>query len=123
MHLAIIYNEWTEIVLELIKSGSDVNARACSGYTALHYTKSICIALELIKNKADVNIKTLTGDTALHFASKRGDVCMLQLLIQYSDPTIKNNKGQTALDVAKIDEIRDLILDAMVDIKEPDCNQ
>lgn len=48
-----------------------------------------------------VNLFTSTGDTALHLAIKQQKVnCMHALLVLGADPTVRNNDGLDANDIA-----------------------
>ena len=48
--------------------------------------------------------------TALMTAAAKGDPVIVQLLLAAgADPNLPNHKGQTALDLAKGDEVRDLL--------------
>lgn len=84
---------------------TDMNSKDVSGKTPL--MKSItelgpdmtCILLII---GADVNIQDENGDTALHFAALK-DAKIVELLLDYDcDATIKNKKGQSAMDIARL---------------------
>ncbi|KAJ2530981.1 hypothetical protein EV175_007260, partial [Coemansia sp. RSA 1933] len=52
----------------------------------------------------------MNGQTALHWACVRGNVDAVDLLVRAgADATVKNNKGQTPLDVCKNDSVRTLL--------------
>ena len=78
----------------------------------------------LIKHNANVNEKDYNGWTPLHYASFYEHLEIVKYLIGYCDLTIKNNNGQTALDIARNAEIRQIIQDYidLPDIKEPENN-
>ena len=66
-------------------------------------TRPIDIANGLIDRKADVNAKSSTGMTALMIAATHNNPPMIGLLMESgADPEAKNNEGQTATDIAKI---------------------
>lgn len=47
-----------------------------------------------IENNADVNIKNAQGATPLHDAVNRGDIEIIQILLEYgADPTVKATSG------------------------------
>jgi ankyrin repeat protein len=78
---------------------------------------------ELIKHGASVNETTRVGNTSLHLASRDGHFSIVQELINHCDLSI-NNRGQTVLDIAGTDEIKQFISDYELfsHVKEPDCN-
>ena len=50
---------------------------------------------------ADVNAKDHEGNTAMHNAAARGDVAMIQYLVEKgADPTVVNREGKTTADMA-----------------------
>jgi len=107
-----------EITLSLIQSGADVNVADSNGETALWIatTESSPEVMEALLRKGadpDVQSKSLgfTGDTPLHMAASNGLREPVELLLRYgAKATIRNARGQTALDVVneKWPEIRDL---------------
>ena len=55
----------------------------------------------IFKYKPNLNIQNEKGETALIQAAKRSQEEMVELLLKHgADPTIKNNEGKTAYDVA-----------------------
>lgn len=125
LHYAVD-NENLEIVRYLLSKGADINAQTGDGMTPLHHsTNHNNIGRYLIQAGINVNSKDKQGNTPLHIMSRLGIVNMVIFLLSYSDFTIKNNAGQTPLDVAVTSQIRDIIqtyIERSVDIKEPDCN-
>src|SRR5579884_558536 len=93
-----------EKVLDLIKTGADVNAKDASGDTALilaAYNGRIETVKALIKSKADVNAKGSHGYTALMVAAYNGDTEMVKALIEArADVNAENKSGDTALILA-----------------------
>jgi ankyrin repeat protein len=63
----------------------------------------------LIECGVNVNQKDKCEWTSLHYASHYGYVERVKILIDYADLSIKNKMGQTALDIARTDEIKSLI--------------
>ncbi|KAF1358601.1 ankyrin, partial [Lizonia empirigonia] len=60
-----------EVCRLLLSHGSDINARANNGLTALHravVSKDNAVANFLLENGADVTLLTEKGQSALHFA-------------------------------------------------------
>ncbi|CAH3024597.1 unnamed protein product [Porites evermanni] len=92
----------------MLESGADVNAQDKGGLIPLHNASSygvtcVDIASLLIKHNTDVNATDRWLFTPLHEASQkeRTQLCAL-LLAHGADPTMKNQEGQTALDLATI---------------------
>lgn len=116
-----------EIVKELLKNGAFINAKSITGWTSLYlaaYHDHLELVKELLKNNAQVNEQNNSGWTALHSASYWNHLEIVKVLIDYSDLSITNNKGETALDVAKTQEIKDFIANyqELPIIKEPEYN-
>ena len=108
------YNGDTEKVKAYLKIGINVNERDKPGGTALHaamFQKNIEVTNLLIQHKADVNIQGLSNHfTPLHDAVWANNLPAAEALLKAgADPTIKNNKGQTPLEKAKIEGRIDMI--------------
>ena len=60
---------------------------------------------------ADINSKNkMNGWTSLHWASKRGHISLVEILLRSNaDPSVLNDKQQTAYDVADIDDVRNVL--------------
>jgi ankyrin repeat protein len=122
-------NGSSKLVELLIKNNANVNEKTYDGLSALHYAceeghiKTIRL---LIENDADVNARSiasrqgalndplfqpllnekglslLSGATPLMSASYRGNEEVVILLLQHqADPTILNDRGESALDFAE----------------------
>ena len=63
--------------------------------------KSIAIIKLLMRYGAKINAQNITGQTALHIAASTGNLSAIKTLLAYEeiDPTIRNNNGETALDI------------------------
>lgn len=108
------YNGDTEKIKAYLKIGINVNERDKPGGTALHaamFQKNIEVTNLLIQHKADVNIQGLSNHfTPLHDAVWANNLPAAEALLKAgADPTIKNNKGQTPLEKAKIEGRIDMI--------------
>ncbi|PCJ54607.1 MAG: hypothetical protein COA79_21735 [Planctomycetota bacterium] len=96
--------EQFETIKYLIDNGADVNAINNDGTTPLHlaaYSEAIEL---LIINGANINAINKEGDTPLMISTLCQDAEELieTLLTSDADISVKNNKGQTALDMAKM---------------------
>jgi ankyrin repeat protein len=99
--------EW--LIKPLIDRGANVNAATNDGVTPLMCATGEAdsvdkpqMAQALIDNGADVNMATLEGETALMFAVQKGLAgCVRVLLREHARVSVKNKKGQTAVDIAK----------------------
>jgi ankyrin repeat protein len=101
-----------------------INEKGNCGRISLHFAASnvdLEIIEILIQNMGNCNEQDEYGWTPLHFASYNGHLKIVNKLLSYSEPFIKNNKGETAADIALTKEIRDLIDTHWdLEIKEPD---
>jgi cytohesin len=110
LHYAVARGQ-KDVVQLLIANGADVNARggsygtplkiaACEGQTELTEL--------LLASGADINDSVI--ETALHTASRMGHkVCVDLLISNGADVNAKNYRGETALDLAKTEEIKELL--------------
>jgi ankyrin repeat protein len=102
--------------LTLIRAGADVNAADSDGETVLLGATGNALEVieELLKKGANPNIqsKRFSGETPLHKAAFNGLKDEVEILLRYgADSTIRNNKGQTPLDITnvKFAEVRKLL--------------
>ena len=83
--------------------GSDVNTRDSNRWTPLMWAASSgCekTSQELLDKQAVVDHVNNQGDSALHISASHGKVKVVELLLNYgADVRIRNNLGQTCLDV------------------------
>ncbi|CAB1322123.1 unnamed protein product [Coregonus sp. 'balchen'] len=114
-----------EVAEYLLEHGADVNAQDKGGLIPLHNAASyghVDIAALLIKFNTCVNATDKWAFTPLHEAAQKGRTQLCALLLAHgADPTMKNQEGQTALDLATADDIRALLMDAMPPDALPSC--
>uniref|UniRef100_A0A803W5B0 Poly [ADP-ribose] polymerase n=1 Tax=Ficedula albicollis TaxID=59894 RepID=A0A803W5B0_FICAL len=124
LHLAAGYNN-LEVAEYLLEHGADVNAQDKGGLIPLHNAASyghVDIAALLIKYNTCVNATDKWAFTPLHEAAQKGRTQLCALLLAHgADPTMKNQEGQTPLDLATADDIRALLIDAMPPEALPTC--
>ena len=73
----------TELLLELIDDGADVNVVSYTGFTPLHRAcqhGNTEVVEQLIKNGADASIKTRENETALSLAESNGHSDIVSIL-------------------------------------------
>lgn len=91
----------------------DINATTCDGLTGLHEA-AICGNIELLefllKQGANIDCCDNEGWTPLHAAASLGQTEIVKLLLKYqASVTIVNCENFLAYDLARTDEVRDLI--------------
>ncbi|NGX51961.1 MAG: Phosphocholine transferase AnkX [Candidatus Anoxychlamydiales bacterium] len=92
------------LITKALKLTREINSQDNTGQTPMHYASysGNKQALEiLLQNGADKDITTNEGQTPLHYAAGKGHVKAVEILVQDADVTIEDNKGYTALDLAR----------------------
>ena len=93
-----------QVVRVLLEHGAEVAAQGGDGATPLHEAcHSGCegVVRVLLEHGAAVNVQDRSGVTPLHDASGNGCGNVVRMLLEHgADRTAKNNKGETARDVA-----------------------
>ncbi|XP_044260060.1 poly [ADP-ribose] polymerase tankyrase [Tribolium madens] len=116
LHLAAGYNN-VEVAEYLLEHGADVNAQDKGGLIPLHNASSyghLDIAALLIKYNTVVNATDKWGFTPLHEAAQKGRTQLCALLLAHgADPFLKNQEGQTPMDLSSAEDVRCLLQDAM----------
>lgn len=106
-----------EVAEFLLERGADVNAQDKGGLIPLHNASSyghLDIAALLIKYNTVVNATDKWGFTPLHEAAQKGRTQLCALLLAHgADPFLKNQEGQSPVDLASADDVRCLLQDAM----------
>lgn len=99
-----LHNAQTPEITELLlNAGAEVDAQDIEGWTPLYtavYLEQKAKVQLLIDDGANVNIINLNGDTPLHAACGNKDIAEM-LLVAGADKTIRNNKNETALEIAE----------------------
>lgn len=127
LHLAAGYNNF-EVAEYLLEQGANVNAQDKGGLIALHNASSyghLEIAALLIKYDTQVNAVDKWLYTPLHEASQKSRTQLCSLLLAHgADPFMKNQEGQTSLDLSTAEDVKSLLQDAMFarqPLKLPSC--
>ena len=117
LHIAALIGD-LEMVQVLLECGVDVDCPNRYGSTPLNYAprnghrNDARVARLLIERGADPNARGSGGYTPLHRASEAGRIETACLLIERgANVEAKNDSGKTPLDVAKGDEMRNLLLE------------
>ena len=100
------YNGHIEVIKKLIQFGANVVAQTNDKWQPLHCASKwdkVEVASMLLQNGADINAQTQGGQTPLHLVSSNRDAFQtMELLLSHPniDPSLKNNLGETAYDIA-----------------------
>ena len=101
------------LVRDLITLGADLNIQYFIGWTALHRCVSSNhpeIARMLIDAGADLNIQDNAGWTALHMCALYNRPEIARMLIDAgADKTIPDNSGNLPYELAKTQELKELL--------------
>ena len=92
----------------LIESGYDINEKDEYGWTALMYavdSNDLKAVNQLIKQGAEINIQDIDGNTPLMLASfiDAREIEKILVFTENANINLKNNNGDTALDIARKD--------------------
>uniref|UniRef100_A0A672PX48 Poly [ADP-ribose] polymerase n=1 Tax=Sinocyclocheilus grahami TaxID=75366 RepID=A0A672PX48_SINGR len=122
--LAAGYNN-QEVAEYLLQHGAEVNSQDKGGLIPLHNAASyghVDVAALLIKCNACVNATDKWAFTPLHEAAQKGrtQLCVL-LLAHRTDPTLRNQEGQSPLNLVTADDVRALLTAAMPPSGLPVC--
>jgi ankyrin repeat protein len=101
----------------MLMNGADVTLKGNDDKIALHYA-AMAGKLEVVKCLIEkgANVKAINkyGQTALHYAAMAGKLEVVKCLVDNgADVTIKDKYDSTALEVAKTDEIKDILTNAL----------
>ena len=107
-----------DVAVLLLDRGAQVNGKTIGGWTPLHYAAwdgYVHVAVVLLDRGAEVNCKDNKGKTPLRFAIGLGHVDVVRLLLDRGaeincEIKFKNGKGETALGLAKKQEIRNYLV-------------
>jgi ankyrin repeat protein len=117
LHLAAWSGNY-DVLLVLINAKAQLDKKAMDGFTILHFavqsnsdTASDCVRLICKKAKHLLSQRITKGNkTALHLAVAKGNIKIVEILLEYGlDPLARTSTGQTAVDMAKSTEIKDLL--------------
>ncbi|XP_074654554.1 ankyrin repeat domain-containing protein 49-like [Tubulanus polymorphus] len=106
LHRAAYCNH-TNIAQVLIEKGADVGARTDDGWTPLHsasFWNNVSVAELLLAAGSNINAQTNGKQTPLHLAASQPDhknIIALLLTNPAIDATLKNQVGETALEICR----------------------
>ncbi len=111
LYYAASFNENPEITKALLKAGMDIDIQDEYGYTLLHlaaiYNEKPEIITMFLKLGIDVNVQSISGLTPLLAAAWKNEnpEVIVTLLKAGADAKAKNNKGKTAFELAKENDV------------------
>jgi ankyrin repeat protein len=114
-----LYHWLPEISLYLLSQyDGDINAADGNGRTILHHAASsdmTDVVAKIVEMGGEVNKKDGDGNTPLHWVAKSGRTAMIDFLCGRcnADPNVKNNEGQTPLDIAASSFNRHAVVDTL----------
>ncbi|XP_076154617.1 poly [ADP-ribose] polymerase tankyrase-2-like isoform X3 [Alosa pseudoharengus] len=124
LHLAAGYNN-LEVAEYVLQHGADVNSQDKGGLIPLHNAASyghVDVAALLIRYHACVNASDKWAFTPLHEAAQKGRTQLCALLLAHgADPTLRNQEGQSPLELVTADDVRALLTAAMPPSALPAC--
>lgn len=114
----------TEVVLEILEGGVDINATDHQGVTAVMAAtqkNNIDTVKALIEQDADINIRNNNMDNVLLYAGAEGLLEIVKLAVQAgADTTITNRFGGTALipasDRGHVEVVKELLINSNTDV-------
>uniref|UniRef100_UPI000D2FD262 tankyrase-2-like n=1 Tax=Maylandia zebra TaxID=106582 RepID=UPI000D2FD262 len=114
-----------EVAEYLLQHEAEVNSQDKGGLIPLHNAASyghVDVAALLIKYDACVNGTDKWAFTPLHEAAQKGRTQLCALLLAHgADPTLRNQEGQSPLDLVTADDVRALLTAAMPPSALPGC--
>lgn len=119
-HQAVLDGDTTKVKFILkYGQGIRVNQPNKYGLTALQQAcrdGNLALANFLLERGADLSFVDSEGRTALHLASEQGHLDIVSLLVNSAcaDVNARNGNGQKAVDVAKSDQVRALLSQAIL---------
>ncbi|XP_076856793.1 poly [ADP-ribose] polymerase tankyrase-2-like isoform X2 [Brachyhypopomus gauderio] len=124
LHLAAGYNN-LEVAEYLLQHGAEVNSQDKGGLIPLHNAASyghVDVAALLIRYNACVNAADKWAFTPLHEAAQKGRTQLCALLLAHgADPALRNQEGQSPLDLVTADDVRALLTAATPPSVLPTC--
>ena len=107
------YRNHSDVLEAFLKQGMNIDTKNIHCEIALFGASYNCNEVSvrlLIEHNANPNLQENSGSTPLMCASQTGRKEIVQLLLsRNADVDFKTNFGQTALDLAKTNEIKDMI--------------
>lgn len=110
-----------EVVKYLVENGADIHKPNINGGTCLiNSVQSVDLCRYLIEKNANVNAQDNSGNLALHYAIREGRMETVRLLLKHgSDPYVKNDFGDDAIQTASLRGYSDILEYLMYRIKPP----
>jgi hypothetical protein len=112
--VAIVFESGRHLGILTVKPGTNEFNVIITGVRKIVNDKKLDLVWNYLQDiyKADVNAQDNFGSTALHYASKKGELEILDLLLDCkANASLKDKDGKLPVDVARDEKVRSRLLE------------